>query len=255
LGETSLGNNEEDLFNAMGDISNSINRGNNLLVKSPDPLSIVTLYTVKNGKRELYRSFTAAWGVRVPPGRYEAVVGIVPPYRFKPFTIPPGKRVILEVDGHGKVRANFIDSLLKIEVLDKNRKAVHKGKSDVWNKVMAGKYTLRAYQTPFFEKIIPNFIVYPGGKHEVDVPGAGAAVLRYPNITGFYIYDSNDKKLGNYLTNMPVVLKSANYRFFLNKDCHFENVNIGGSDRVLDLDCSTGKAIKKKKDKEDEPGE
>lgn len=234
IGDTRTADNEEELFGAMGAISNHVNGGGvNLIVNSPDPLASVYLYSVDGkGRRQLFKTFTAAWGIRVPPGDYEAVVQIMPPFKFQKFAIPPKKRVTLTVDGEGDVKVNFLDQLLNVEVLDQNNKVVTRFKSDRMSKVPTGKWKLRIYKEPFFERLLSSIYVFPGGSQTFEAPGAGVIKVVAPETMGLYVYDSLNAMIGNYLTNFPLVLKNGSYRFHVNQSCTFRNVAVGDLDPV-----------------------
>ncbi len=228
LGDTKVAENEEDLFNALGDISSDINKDRiNLRVISPDPTAVVHLSTVNtDGTSQYYRSFTASWGATVPPGNYQAIVELNPVYKFPKFLIPPGKVVTLKVGGDGRVRVHFLESILNVEVLDKNRKVISKFKSDQDQKIPAGRWTLRIYQEPFYEKIVKKFDVYPNGHHDYMVVGAGAIRVDSSSLRGVYVYDRKKNLIGNYLTQVPMAIPSLEYMIHVDKDCSFENVPV-----------------------------
>ncbi|RME16788.1 MAG: VWA domain-containing protein [Bdellovibrio sp.] len=246
IGKTFPVNKEEELFTALGKISNTIKKNNNLIVKSPNPIAPVNLYRIKkNGKREYFRTFTASWGVRVPPGKYEAEVYIDPIYKFPPFTIPKGKRVILTVEGKGEVLIHFTKGLINVELLDKNSTVIHKFKSDRRFLVKTGRYKLHLYKKPYFSHIINDFLVYPKGKHEYTLGEAGVVQFDYPSLTGLYIYDMQDKLVGNYLTNVPLVLKTGAYRLFVNDNCFVKSVQFYNEGEIKHVTCQQN-AHKKK---------
>jgi hypothetical protein len=228
LGDTKVAESEADLFNALGDISSDINKDRiNLRVISPDPAAVVHLSMVNaDGSTRYFRSFTASWGATVPPGNYQAVVELNPVFKFSNFVVPTGKVVTLTVGGEGRVRVLFIDSILNVEVLDKNRKVVRKFKSDLEQKIPAGRWTLRIYQEPFFEKIVKKFDVYPNGHHDYTVVGAGAIKVESPSLRGVYVYDRKKNLIGNYLTQMPMAIPSLEYMIHVDKNCSFENVPV-----------------------------
>lgn len=229
LGETQTANSEEDLFQALGGIvSNSISKGRlNLLVKSPDPTAAVHLLAKQpDGTFKFFRSFSAAWGATVPPGVYQAVVQLNPPYKFDTFTIPPGKVVTLTVGGEGKVIVNFIDSILNVEVMDKNRKVIKKFKSDQLTDVPIGRWGLHIYQEPFYDQFVPKFDVYPNGHHEYTVVGAGAVKVKTPMLQGLYVYDSKKNLLGHFVTQVPMALPSLEYIVHVDENCSNEGVTV-----------------------------
>jgi len=241
LGDTQVAESEQDMVEALGNISQNINRDRlNLRVISPDPSAVVHLSHLENGVPKYYRSFTAAWGATVPPGTYQAVVQLNPVYKFANFTIPPGKVVTLKVGGDGRVRVNFVNSILNVEILDKNRTPIRKFKSDKDQMVPTGRWTLRMYQEPFYEKIVKKFDVYPNGNHEYTVVGAGAIQVESTSLRGVYLYDGKKNLLGHYLTQFPMVVPSLDYMVHVDNECSFEGVPI--ADRQIKiLECRSEK--------------
>lgn len=238
LGDTQTANNEEELFSAMGAISNSINKNRiNLKVISPDPSATVHLSVRQpDGSFKYFRAFTASWGATVPPGTYQAVVQLNPVYKFSTFTIPPKKVVTLKVGGEGKVRVNFVDSILNVDVLDKNRKVVRKFKSDQIKDVPIGRWSLRIYQEPFYDNFVKKFDVFPNGFHEYTVVGAGAVMVNTPNLQGVYVYDNKKRLMGHFVTKVPMALPSMEYVVHVDEKCSKEGVSI--IDRqVKTIDC------------------
>lgn len=238
IGDTLRADNENDMFNGLGQISNSINKQRNLMVISPNPLAMVQLFKIVNGKPEFFRAFTAAWGVSVPPGEYEAVVMLEPNYKFPRFTIPPKKKVTLQVFGEGTVTVKFNNQLLDVEMLDKNSKVITKMTSDVPTKVPVGKYKMRIFRDPFYSKLVQPVFVYPNGEFEYDASEAGVVQINNPDLVGLYIYDSRDKLLGNYLTNFPVVLPRGDYRVHVNEKCSFDRISVIGLGKMQQYECT-----------------
>lgn len=245
IGQTHQANDESDLFSETGDIHNQINSRNNLIVNSPNPVAQVNLYRYENGQRVFFKSFTAAWGTKVPPGEYDAEVVLDPFYKFPKFSIPPDKKVVLVVEGKGEVRVNFTGGLITAELLDKNMRVVHKFVSDQPFLANAGKYKLRLSAPPFFEKLIPTYIVVPRGKHVYPVAEVGVLQFDYESMVGLHVYNMSDKSLGTYVTNAPFVLPTGTYRMFLGKDCFVKAVGVASKPSVVHVNCETtyGKSL------------
>jgi hypothetical protein len=235
-------NNEEELFDAVSKISNHIKTGNNLQVISPEPAAMVNLYRWDDGKRVFFRSFTARWSIRVPPGIYDAEVALNPYYRFPKFTIEANNKVTLRVDGSGTVNVQFVKGLMDVELLDVNAKVIHRFKSDKAYLAKTGKYKLRLFKKPYFEEIIPSFLVVPKGLHDYEVASAGVVQLNYPKTVGYYIYDAKDSLVGPYISNFPLILKNGFYKLYLDKACFLKSIGIAGSESgIRDLSCADAK--------------
>lgn len=242
LGDTSTANSESELFKAFGDIQSQINTRINLQVISPEPAARTQLFKVlPNGELKLEKVFTSSLGVTVPPGDYEAVVMLDPPFRFPKFTIPPKKKVTLQVVGLGQSLVKFHDGLLNVELLDKNGKAVSSFTSDQISEVPTGRFKLRAFRDPFFSKLIEPIVITPDGVVEKEIVDAGSVVFEHEGVAGFYIYDSSEKLLGNFVTNFPLVLPRGSYRFHLNDQCSFDNVRIDFTGKIETVSCSSMK--------------
>ena len=227
LGDTQVANSENELFEAMGNISQQINKDHiNLKVISPDPTATVHVYNEINGQFQYFRSFTATWGATLPPGKYQAVVALNPLYKFETFNITPKNLVTLKVNGEGTVNVQFLNSILNVEILDKNKKTIKKFKSDQIVSVPTGRWSLHIYQEPFYDLFINQFDVYPSGKHEYSVVGAGAVIIKTNDLQGVYVYDSKKILLGHYLSNFPIALPSMDYTFHVNSECSFEGISI-----------------------------
>ncbi len=109
IGDTHMANDEQQFQDAMSQVDSKLKSKDNLQVISPNPDSTVYLYKVENGNRNLVRTFYASSSVQVPPGDYEAVVGLTPLYKFGTFTIPPNKKITLRVVVNGEVHVNFFN--------------------------------------------------------------------------------------------------------------------------------------------------
>ncbi len=238
LGDTTVANSEDELFNAIQKINDDIKKDRiNLRVLSPDPQAQVQLFQKVGDEFKFFRSFTAGWGAEVPPGKYQAVVLMEPKFRFQEFEIPPKKVVTLVVKGPGDVTVKFFDELLNVEVLDKNMKVVRSFKSDVTSKVPNGRWRLRIFKDPFYESFVENYLVNPNGTYVYSVLGAGALSLESPKLKGYYVYDAKGKILGNHLPGFPVVLKVGEYKLFLDDNCYFEKVLVDEQKRIKEIRC------------------
>lgn len=236
----------EDLYKAFEEVSDKLNTENNLKVITPNPDHQVNLYRWKNGKRKLVQRFSSAWSIYVPPGEYEAVVLSEPNYVFPKFKIPPGKKVVLEMKGHGQLRVNFPKDLLDVELLDENGVVMQKFTSGYIENVPMGVYKVKVSRVPYFEEYLEDIEMVPGAKMSLDPGQASAITFRHSTAQGFYIYDSDRNLIGNYLTNAPLVLPKGNYQFFLNKSCHIKNVKPAQGPRLKYTDCSQkNKKLKK----------
>jgi hypothetical protein len=243
LGDTQTANSESDLFKAFGAIHGEINKTRiNLQVISPEPSARTQLFKVlPNGDLKIEKIFTSSIGVTVPPGDYEAVVMLDPPFRFPKFTIPPKKKVTLQVVGLGQSLVKFHDQLLTVELLDKNGKAVSTFSSDQLSDVPTGRFKLRAFRDPFYSKLIEPVVVPPDGLLEKEIVDAGSVVFEHEMVSGFYIYNSSEKLLGNFITNFPVVLPRGTYRFHLNDQCSFDNVRVDFTGKIEKVSCGSMK--------------
>lgn len=238
LGETKVANNEEELFSALGEFNQKIYSDKiNLKVVSPDPLSQVQLFHLVDDKWAHFRTFTATFGTTVPPGKYQAVVNLNPPYKFDTFTVPPKRAVTLTVRGTGNATVEFLDRILDVELLDKHMKPVHKFKSDVREKAPIGRWTMKIYKQPFYEKFVPRFDIYPNGEFNYKVSGAGAVRVNSPGIVGLYVYDHKNKLLGNYLTNASFALPAGEYKIHVDEKCSFDKVNVKDDGILNVLSC------------------
>lgn len=237
IGDTSVVNDGDSFGKALNQIGKSLNQKDNLQVISPNPAAVVHLFKFEGAERKLDRSFYAESSQAVPPGDYEVVVDLKPAYRFGKFTIPPNKKITLSVVGDGNVRVNYFNRLVNVELLDKNNKAVAKFKSDENTSVPTGKWRLRAFKDPFYEMIFPEFYVYPDGNHEFDINGVGAFKVEAPEMTGFYVYDQENKEIGQYLTGFTSVIKSGTYTIHVNDNCSFPNSQVFDRKEVLVLPC------------------
>lgn len=241
IGDTHMADDQQQFQDAMSQVSAKLGSKDNLQVISPNPDSTVYLYKVEDGKTNLVRTFYASSSVQVPPGDYEAVVGLTPLYKFGTFTIPPKKKVTLKVEGSGEVVVNFFNSILNVEVLDKNMKAVAKFKSDQPTRVPAGKWKLHVYKDPFYDYLIETFYVYPDGKHPIDVNGLGVVRVDASSLRGVYIYDQESNQLGQYLSGFPLVLRAGVYTVHVNDTCSFPKTIVRERKEILVLNCPDAK--------------
>lgn len=246
LGETTaVANNEDEMYDAFSKALNSANKDRmNLVVVSPDPKSPVDLFMFKDGKWEFFKTFTASFGTTVPPGEYQAVVRLQPPFRFDRFVVPPKKKVTLTVSGYGQVFVKFLDKLLRVEVLDKNMKVVDKFRSDQPKRVREGKWRLRIFREPFFEKFVDPFVVVPGGVHNVDVTEAGAVRVVNRETKGLYVYGGKKEFLGNFVTNANFVMPLGSYRFYVDERCDLIESAVLPETFVQQHDCDDPKRKK-----------
>lgn len=248
LGKTFGAPSPQALASALGDISNEISKSSksedgrkNLFVSCPDPMAQVNLYKLENGQRKLVRAFTAAWGIKIPPGDYSAEVQIDPPFIFEKFTVPPKKQVTLKVEGKGVLAVSFFEQLLDVEILNKDKKVVQTSTSDAPIILPSGKYDVRVSGPPFYERYESKFQINPGGKHEIKIDGVGAIQVDYPSNVGIHVYNSSDKVIGNYLTNFPFVLKQGNYRFYVSEKCNIESIEVKNDHAIKHINCSAAK--------------
>ena len=239
IGDTHVANDGDSFNDALNQIGNKINQKENLQVISPNPQAVVHLFKIENGVRKPFRIFYAESAQTVPPGEYEVVVDIIPPYKFGQFTIPPNRKITLSVVGDGNVRVNYFNKLVNAEILDKNNKAAVKFRSDEFVSVPTGKWRLRVFKDPFYEMIFPEFYVYPDGKHEFDINGVGAVKMINPKeaMTGMYVYDQENKELGQYLTGFVSIIKSGTYTFHVNDKCTFPATQVFDRKEILVLTC------------------
>ncbi|WP_374000548.1 VWA domain-containing protein [Bdellovibrio bacteriovorus] len=237
IGEMNQADDEEKLEDLLQDLDKKLNPGKNLFVSSPQPNATVFLFRA-DSPGEIYRKFHASTGIQVPPGKYLAIVNIKPKYKFAEFVIPPDKKVTLKVQGSGFFQANFIEKLMKIELLDINRKVVKRFTSDVRTPLPTGKWALRLYRDPFFEKTIENYLIVPNGEYTYDIQEAGAVVVEDPKVRGIYVYDGRFALLGNHLTNVPFVLGKGVYEIRVDEKCVFKDVIMGSNSGLVKLDCS-----------------
>jgi len=238
LGETSTANSEGELFSALGDINKKIfKKFINLIVKSPDPTAPVEVFHRIDGKWTFHSVFTASFGTILPPGEYQALVKLNPPYRFNTFKIPPKKRVTLTVTGPGKLNVDFVEGVLDVDILDKDMKLVKSFKSDKFEEVPNGRWNIKIHKQPFFEKMITKYDVAPGGEYTYKLLGVGAVKVVSADIIGFYVYNSKKNLLGNFLTNFPFALPVGSYKIHVTNNCSFENVDVKANGKVLTLEC------------------
>jgi Ca-activated chloride channel family protein len=247
LGKTFGAPDSKSLAQALSSIDNEINKknpdgkkspgGNNLYVEAPDPKAQVKLYNLVKGQPQFLLAFTAAYGVKVPPGEYMAEVMIDPMYTFKKFKIPPRKTVKLKVTGVGYLTVNFFNNLLDVEILNKDKKVVQSFESDSMVAIKSGTYDIHVAGDPFFEKNFKRFKIIPGKKHEIPIDDVGVVQVDYPTAVGIHVFDGNEKDLGAYLANFPFVLKAGTYRFFINKECNIESITVRKEKTIQRLQC------------------
>lgn len=237
IGDMSQADDEEKLEELFQDLDKKLNPGKNLFVSSPQPNATVFLFRAES-PNEIYRKFHASGGIEVPPGKYLAIVNLKPKYKFAEFVIPPQKKVTLRVGGQGFFQANFVEKLMKIELLDTNRKVVKRFTSDVREPLPTGKWAIRLYRDPFFEKTLENYLIVPNAEYTYDIQEAGAVVVEDPKVRGIYVYDGRFALLGNHLTNVPVVLGKGVYEIRVDEKCVFKDVIMGSNSGLVKLDCS-----------------
>ena len=237
IGDTQSANDDKSFQDAMSQIGKKLNQKTNLKVESPNPSASVYLYKIEGNEKKLFKVFYAYSEQTVPPGRYEAVVNLQPAYKFSEFIIQPHKKMILKVYGDGTVTVNYFKNLVNVEVLNKDKKVVKRFKSDIPTQVPTGKWELRVFKDPFYEQIISDYFVYPTGQHEYNVSGVGAVKLTADKIEGVYVYDGDNKELGNFLSNSTTVLKSNVYTFHMNEKCSYPDVAVTSKKEVLVISC------------------
>jgi Mg-chelatase subunit ChlD len=238
MGDTTTANSEDDLFSALGNISQKIFQSQiNLAVNSPDPTAPVQLFHQVNGEWKFFRNFTAAFGTSVPPGRYQAVVMLEPPYKFEDFEVPPKRKVTLTVRGNGAVKVEFLDKILDVEILDKNYKLIKKFKSDTKINIPTGRWVLKIHKQPFFEKFVQKYDVHPNGDYHYEMTGVGALKVVHKDIMGLYVYDYKNNLLGNYLTNFSFALPIGSYKIHVGPDCSFDKVEVKDDKKLAVFKC------------------
>lgn len=238
MGDLHMADSQEQLNSALSQISKKIQNRDNLQVISPNPSAVVHLYEVQeDGKRVLNRVFYASVNQVVPPGRYEAIVGIKPPYKFSEFIVPPKKKVTLRLEGAGKIQVNYFQSLLNAELLNKDDKPVIRFKSDVPTDAPLGKFRLRIFKDPFYEQILPEFYIYPGGEHTFDVSGVGVVRVDRNPMSAVYVYDQEDKLVNKFLTGFPIVLRSGVFTIHVDDKCSFPKQVVPNRKEINVLTC------------------
>jgi Ca-activated chloride channel homolog len=236
IGDTQIANDDESFGDALGQIGKKLNNQDNLEVISPNPMKTVYLYQVIGKEKKLFRVFYAYSAQTVPPGKYEAVLALDPPYKFSEFTIKPKRKTILKVHGDGQLQVNFFNNLVNVEVLDKNNRVIVRSKSDKPMTVQTGKWRVRIFKDPFYEYIINDYWVYPYSKNTIDLTGLGAVKVKSEKPSGIYVY--NEKKVvGQTITNSTAILKAGVYTIHVNDKCSFPDVNVKDKKEVLVLAC------------------
>jgi len=245
LGASSSASDEDDLIKALAEASDFVNEDNNFNIVAPNPDFQANIYRIENGQKKLFKTFTVAWGISLPPGKYEAVVLSKPNYKFPEFEILEGKKVTLTMKGSGRVGVNFAKGLLSVELLDKNGKIVKTFPSGVMRQIPMGVYQVRLKRIPFFEETLPDIEVLPGGTYKLDPESARSVVFQHEQTKGFYIYDENKELIGNFLTNTVLVLPYENYTFYESKNCLIEDVRLGQGQKIEKVNCKKQKAKQK----------
>jgi hypothetical protein len=243
----------ESLKQALDQINQDIKKPNsrpkpsgpNLFVKCPDPSAAVMVYELlPGGEKKLVEEFKASESAALPTGDYLVDVMLNPIFRFSKVTIPPKKKVTLKVTGTGVIEVKFFDSLLEVELLNKDRKVVRAFLSDEKHTVPSGVYDVRVFGEPFYEHLVPKFIVTPGGQHEIKIDGVGVVQVDYPKSVGVHVYAGTEKHLGNYVSNYPFVLRTGTYRFYINEQCDIEGISIRNDPFLQRLTCPLPKPKK-----------
>lgn len=238
LGDVHAADDEESFSDALSEISKKLGQQQqNLKVISPNPDAPVYLYRLVDKKRIFDRVFYARNPQTVDPGTYEVLVGLNPVYKFDAFNILPKRKVTLRVEGEGEVIANYFGEHLRVQILDKNNKVALKFKSDQKVMVPIGKWKLRVYKEPFYERIIPDFYVYPNGKHAVDITGVGVFKVTSPEVAGLYVYDQDNALIDHALTNSILAIKSGTYVVHQSELCSFSKVQVKDKKELLVLPC------------------
>ncbi len=219
----------------------------NLEVRSPNPNAMVRVYKVGQSlKTPPVISFGASERVKLPPGEYKATVSLNPLFVFKKFLIRKKRRTILVVKGDATIGVNYTDKLLNVEVYDIHGKVVKEFKSNEKVKVPMGSYELKIFHNPFYEKKIPLFELYPGGKKIIDITNASSYKFKYKKLIGFYVYRNEGQLLGKYLTNAKGVIPKGKYIFHVDKKCPLDDVRFEGKDDFKVISCGMKKNNKKK---------
>lgn len=237
IGDLHQADDEEQLDKLFEDMDKELNPNKNLFVDSPEPQATVMLFRAET-PNEIYRRFQASYGIQVPPGRYYAIVNLKPKYRFKEFVVPPNKKVTLKVKGEAKFIANFIDGLMKVELLNKNRKVVKRFNSDKPVDLPPGKWNFRFYRDPFYEKVVNNYLIVPNAEYEYNIEEAGVAYVEDPQVRGIYVFGNRGIMMGNHVTNFPLVLGKGVYEIRVDDKCVFKDIIMGSNKEVVKLQCS-----------------
>lgn len=235
----------DSLNKALNDINNQINnksksgrtRGPNLFVQCPNPTASVQVYKLVNGQRVPVGAFVANQGTTLDPGEYSVDVMLEPIFRFSKVIIPPKRKVTLKVTGTGMLEVKFFDSMLEVELLNRDKKVVRSFLSDEQHVIPSGVYDVRIFGEPFYEYVEKNFKINPGGKHEIKIDGVGVVQVDYPTTVGMHVYNGSDNDIGNYVTNFPFVLKTGAYRFYVNDQCNIEGISVRNDHFLQRLGC------------------
>lgn len=241
IGDIKQADSEGELESVLDELDKKLNPNKNLFVNSPIPDATVFLFKADQPQL-LYRKFEAKSGIEVPPGEYIAIVNLEPKYKFSKFRVPGNRKTTLTVKGDGNFKAEFYKGLLKVELLNDKRVAVKKFKSDEVVKLPTGKWTLRIYRDPFFEKIVTDYIIVPNAHYNFLVEEVGVTMIDDPDLRGIYVHGPNGSLLGNHLTNVPLVLPKGVFSIKVDDKCVFNDVIMGADRRLLRLNCkNTGK--------------
>lgn len=236
IGDMNQADDEQKLDELFQDLDKKLNPNKNLFVESPEPRATVFVFKAES-PNVIYRKFQASTGIEVPPGRYLAIVNIKPKYKFSEFVIPPHKKVTLKVRGNGYFKADFVQKLMRIELLDKNKKVVKKFTSDERVGLPQGRWSLRFYREPFYEKVIDNYLIVPNAEYTYNIEEAGVAYVEDPQVKGVYVYDGRFALMGNHLTNFPLVLGKGVYEIKVDEKCIFKDVIMGSNKEIVKLNC------------------
>lgn len=210
-------NDTSSLFNSLSKTSEF--QGNNLFVRSPDPLAVVKVFKLVNGQRHYFQTFVAALGTKVPPGLYRVEVTFRKPYVFPNVSIAKNQKKVLVVKGGGILHVEFLDKLMTVEVQNLVGAKILTSTTDVDIKVPTGYYKLKITSPPFSTTQIDDVSIFPMDYTKETVDNFGVVRTEVPPRVsavplGFYVYDEKKKlDVGSYVTGLPVVLPVGTYTF------------------------------------------